>query len=887
MSESRSDRLQRQFHAACDLAVEEQSRLLERECGDDPELLRELCELLAEDRRGHPSLEQPAIEQVEIPTAADPQALPERIGRYRVLRHLGTGGMGVVYEAEQERPRRRVALKVIRPGLASVDHLRRFEHEAQVLGWLDHPGIARIYEAGTADTGHGPQPFFAMELIDGLPLNEYAARERLDLGARLELFARVCDALHHAHQKGIVHRDLKPANILVDATGQPRVLDFGVARVTDVDLMTTTARTRTGELIGTLRYMSPEQVAADPSQIDSRSDVYALGVIAYELLAGRPPYELDRALIHEAARIILEVEPGRLSEVDRSLAGDVETIVAKALEKDKERRYASAEELSSDIRRSLRNEPIVARAPSALYQLSKFARRNRALVAGFAGVFAALLLGLVASLVLYLEMRAAWRAETESRMRAQDAERGALEQAAAARRAALTAGRVRDFLLGMFELSEPEQARGRSLTAKELLDRGSQEIMSGLPDEPEVEATLLNTLGRVYMSLGLYEPAARHLDRSRALLEELHPEGCPDLAECLFRRGEVHHYLLQLDDAERLYRRALDMRRALFADVHPDIARSLDLLGRLLKDRGEHEAARPLLDAALAMRLRLYGDRHREVMQSHISLAMLLFSQGELDEAARFFDQAIVLCEGLPGEQDPAMPQLLFNLGVVKRSQGNLEQAGQLQEQALVLSREVFDGKHRYVALVLRELATVAYLQGRLSDSQALAGEALDVFEEADPERGAVLDLLAQMQQTRGDERDAAARFEQAIASLRESGNEAQLSITLNNFAVALRDWGRLEEAEATIREAVNLERGVHGELHVNMSHRQSNLAQILVLQGRLEEAEPHFLEAHSIWESIHGPDDAQTLRLERSLAELYQRLARPEAAEKWSSRLR
>ena len=333
--------------------------------------------------------------------------LPAHIGRYRILRQHGEGGMGTVYEAEQDNPRRTVALKVIRPGLLSPELLSRFSHEAQILGRLQHAGIAQVYEAGMGADG---QSFFAMEFIRGVPLDEYARSRCLDAAARLELLAKVCDAVQHAHENGVIHRDLKPGNILVDESGQPKVLDFGVAHVTATDLLTTSSRTQTGQLLGTLSYMSPEQIAADTTGLDGRSDVYTLGVVLFELLAHRLPYHLDQLPVHEVARVIQQEEPSRLGSVDTQFRGDVEIIVAKALEKDKTRRYASAGNLAADIRRYLRGEAILARPGSALYQLRKFARRHKALVAGASGIFAALLAGSVVSIVF------AWRAEQNARV---------------------------------------------------------------------------------------------------------------------------------------------------------------------------------------------------------------------------------------------------------------------------------------------------------------------------------------------------------------------------------------------------------------------------------------------------------------------------------------
>ena len=323
------------------------------------------------------------------------KAHPKAIGRYRILRMIGEGGMGVVYEAEQEHPRRIVALKIIKPSVASAETISRFEHEAHALGKLQHPGIAQIYEAGTADTGFGPQPYFAMELIRGLTPREYVAQHNLSVRERLELVAKIAEAVHHAHQRGLIHRDLKPNNILVDDTGQPKVLDFGVARAVD-DEAQHTHNTDPGQLVGTLAYMSPEQVLADANEIDTRTDVYALGVLLYELLTGRLPYNTNRKL-HEVLAAIRQEDPTMLGTLDRVYKGDVETIAAKALEKEKSRRYASAAELAADIRRYLTDQPITARPPTATYQLIKFARRNRTLVAGVTGVFTVLVCGVTVS----------------------------------------------------------------------------------------------------------------------------------------------------------------------------------------------------------------------------------------------------------------------------------------------------------------------------------------------------------------------------------------------------------------------------------------------------------------------------------------------------------
>jgi WD40 repeat protein len=393
------------FMEAVDLPRDARAVFLGQRCAGDSAIRREVEALLVHDERAGSTFLSGAREVDD-----SPRRLPERLGSYRIVREIGAGGMGVVYEARQDNPDRAVALKVIRPGSLSRQALRRFAAEGEILGRLRHDGIARILEAGHFDTNGERRPFIAMELINGEPLDRHCRRHHAPPRARIELLAKICDAVHHAHTRGIVHRDLKPANILVDDTGSPRILDFGVARLTRDDSPDTapaTLVTNVGQLIGTLPYMSPEQVAGDPAAIDGRTDVYSLGVILYELLAGVPPLDVGTLSLPEAIRVIREDEPTRLGSVDAAFSGDIETIVAKALSKEVERRYASAAELAEDLRRHLTDEPIRARPTSTLYQLRKFAKRNRGVVAAVAAAFATLVVGVVAVALLAASEHAA------------------------------------------------------------------------------------------------------------------------------------------------------------------------------------------------------------------------------------------------------------------------------------------------------------------------------------------------------------------------------------------------------------------------------------------------------------------------------------------------
>jgi WD40 repeat protein/tRNA A-37 threonylcarbamoyl transferase component Bud32 len=432
MSQTTERRVQELFGAALDRPAPERAAYLREACGGDDELRARIEALLAAHERADAVLGRPTA----WPTASRmSEELPAggRIGQYHLKRAIATGGMGVVYEAQQERPRRTVALKLMRDGIASRSALRRFEYEAQILARLQHPNIAQIHEAGTHEAeGTGRKvPFFAMEYVpNARPLVEYAQEARLGTRERLDLFIKVCAAVHHGHQKGIIHRDLKPSNILVDSAGEPKIIDFGVARATDSDLAVTTLQTDVGQLIGTLQYMSPEQCAADPHDLDTRSDVYALGVVLYELLSDQLPYDVSRVALHEAARVIREDAPARPSTINRTLRGDLETVTLKALEKDRARRYQSAVELADDLERYLKSEPIVARRPSVGYQVRLFARRHKAAFGAIAVTAAALVLAAIVSVVFAVRAGIAERDALAAEQREREAKDDALRQAA-------------------------------------------------------------------------------------------------------------------------------------------------------------------------------------------------------------------------------------------------------------------------------------------------------------------------------------------------------------------------------------------------------------------------------------------------------------------------
>ncbi|MHC4447401.1 MAG: protein kinase domain-containing protein [Planctomycetota bacterium] len=586
----------------------------------------------AKSDRTSPTLELPppgADETGGRPAASEP--MPDRIGQYRVRRIIASGGMGTVYEAMQEQPRRRVALKVMKAGIASKSALRRFEYESQILARLRHPGIAQVFEAGTHDDGGGGVPYFAMEYIpNARPITEYAVDSLLSTRQRLKLIVEVCDAVHHGHQKGIIHRDLKPANILVDSSGRPRIIDFGVARATDSDLAVTTLQTDIGQLIGTLQYMSPEQCDADPEGLDIRSDIYALGVVLYELLCGAPPYDITRVSVLEMARVIREEVPARPSTMDRMLRGDVETIALKALEKDRSRRYQSAADLGQDIERYLNDEPIQARPPSATYLVRKLVARNRALVLAVLGV------PILAVLILATIVSSLFAVQSRQRLLEREAERDRVERMLSQAR-----GVANTF---MYDLHDRIRDLDGSLPARELLVTTALEYLDGLAREAPGNPDLLREVAAAYERVGDIRGGIRNasLGNTAGALES--------------------------------YQAALTLRLQLVAAAPDDqglryeLASSHIRIGDMLERTGDANGALEAYQKALEVRERLVeaDARHRNGLPIALNeVGTALIRLGRLSEARTYYDRAVTIGEQLAAEQ-PDDPRLQRDLSVAQ-----------------------------------------------------------------------------------------------------------------------------------------------------------------------------------------------------------------------------
>ena len=801
--------------------------------------------------------------------------------------------MGVVYGAEQDCPRRVVALKIIKPGFAGPEQRRRFEYESWALGRLHHPGIAQIYEAGTADTGLGPQPYFAMEFIHGRPLRDYAEAEHLSLRQRLGVMLKICEAVHHAHQQGVIHRDLKPGNILVDGTGQPKVLDFGVARATDCDAQET-RETRLGQMVGTLAYMSPEQALGDPSEIDVRSDVYSLGLVLYELLAGRPAYQVGRVL-HEAVQTIREVEPVRLSAVDRAYRGDVETIVAKALDKEKGRRYGSAAELAADIRRYLEDEPIVARPPATTYQLQKFARRHRALVSGVAAVFVALIGGILASTWQAARATNAEHAATLQRDRATAAEQRAIEQRNSALRSeqAATEAKAQAVLERNRAVSEKRRADTKSAAAKAVsafltndvlaqassieqarlgtrpdpdlkvrtaLDRADAGIEGKFVGQPLVEASIRLTIGSSYMDLGLFPQAQREIERAIDLRRRVLGGKNPDTIDAMVSLATLTARQGKWQEAEALFLRLIELRRGVFGDEHPQTLTIMGGLSGAYLVLGKYAQAIPLLTKTMEGRFRVLGEDDRNTLDSMNSLAGIYYNQGDYPKAEGLLLRIIGIQRRALGEQNPDTLRTMNNFAMLYGREGKYAEQEVMLLKVLEQRRRVLGNDHPETLVSMSNLATAYGVSGKYAQAEPLLKAAVEarsrVLGEDNPQTLLSRNNLADLYKNLGDYTQAEAVFTRVLESCtRVLGSEHPETLaSMNGLALVYLKQERTAEAEELFLKTLEGRRRALGREHPATTSVLESLGEIRLGQNRFTEAEALFKEALANREK-KGPD--------------------------------
>ncbi len=743
---------------------------------------------------------------------------PQTVGPYKILQVIGEGGMGYVYEAEQTEPvRRRVALKVIKSGMDTRQVVARFEAERQALAVMEHPNIAKVYDAGATEAG---RPYFVMELVKGLPIHEYCDVHKLSIRQRLELFVSVCQAVQHAHQKGVIHRDLKPSNVLVSEGGAgavPKIIDFGIAKATGQRLTEKTLVTEHGQAIGTPAYMSPEQAEMSGLDVDTRTDIYSLGVMLYELLVGRLPIDPSSVGVHvflaqlvmretdaptpssrlsslgDAQKYIASVRHLEPAALRRELKGDLDWIVMTAMEKDRTRRYETANALAMDLRRYLANEPVAARPPSTGYRLGKFVRRNRVAAAAAAVVALTLIVGAAVSAV--------------GMVRATRAEERAAREAEAARQ-------VSDFLVSLFEVSDPGTARGNTITAREILDAGAERIEDELADQPRLQARMMHTIGDVYHELGLYDRAVEMLEAALAIRERTPGVDDVEIAESLNQLANLYRERGRYDEAEPLFLRALAIWERELGRNHPQAAVALSNLGSLHMEQGDYAAAETLLSQSVTVSETAYGPDDPRVGASLTNLAISFWAQGQLKAAEPLLTRALAIEERSHGADHPDVAESLNNLGALYWTLERYADAEPLYERARRIFEKALGPDHLNTAAVLNNLGETYWVQGKYDDAEPMYRRSLEIKEKVlEPDHPSIamtLNNLGNLYRDEGRPDDAEAAYQRALA-IREKvfGFEGGPVVeTLEGYARLLRQTGRPEEAAELEERAGRIRKG-------------------------------------------------------------------------------
>ena len=849
---------------------------LERACSSRGALRARVDAMLADHHSPDTFMAAPAAGEPSM--SPSPTEQPgDRIGRYKLLEKIGEGGCGMVYMAEQEEPvHRRVALKVIKPGMDTKSVIARFEAERQALAMMDHPNIAKILDGGvTGKTEVGNQmsevspepgirslrtevrsrnfdatsdfrpptsvpaptsvlrpltsdpgrPYFVMELVRGIRITDYCKQHNLSTRERLDLFTAVCSAVQHAHQKGIIHRDLKPSNILVtelDGRPVPKVIDFGIAKATEQKLTDKTLFTQFAQFVGTPAYMSPEQAAMSGADIDTRSDIYSLGVLLYELLTGTPPFdaqELLHAGFDEMRRIIRETEPpkpstrltqsarvpakpsespsevgGRMSEIgglksdirdpQSAIESDLDWIVMKCLEKDRTRRYETASGLAADIQRHLSSEPVTARPASAAYRFRKMVRRNKVTFAAASAVLVALIAGLGVSTWMFFKASAAEKAQSQERQKA-EAEAGKSRQ-------------IAKFLQNMLKGVGPSAALGRDTAMlREILDNTADQVGENLQDQPEVEAELRTIIGDVYSKLGEYAKASAMLREALAITKGLRGNEHREVVTLLNAQAQVLGQQGELDQAEAMLREALAMERKLMGK-DGDVTTSLNNLGVALADRGKYSEAETVNREVLALTKKIMGNEHEDVATS------------------------------------------LNNLGVVLQQLQKPGDAETALREALVIQKKRWGNDHPSVATTLNNLANVVQMQNKLADSESL--------------------------------------FRKVVALQRKLLGDAHPNVAagLNGLALALLKQDRAAEAEPLLREGVEIERKARNTAHPQTARLIGNLGRIMEGQRKFDEAESLYREALAMYGKLPGEEHPDMTSWRNQLHNLLQAQGKP-----------
>jgi serine/threonine protein kinase/tetratricopeptide (TPR) repeat protein len=866
---------------------------LREACGGDEELLARVSRLLKAADESESFLESPALAKA----AAEPAKVPDAIGTYLVIGVLGVGGMATVYEAVQENPHRRVALKVMHQTMTRTDALLRFRLEAQTLARLHHPGIAQIYEAGTAPIGQPkPSPFFAMELISrAMTITQYAVLHRLTLRQRLAMFALVCDAVLYGHQNGVIHRDLKPANILVGADGQAKVIDFGIARSTETGTPAITEAADSSTLIGTLHSMSPEQ-CVDPGSIDVRSDVYSLGVVLYELVTGRLPHDLTRCSIPQAVRIIVEGQPARAGTLAPEATGDLEAVIATAMHKDRTRRYAGAGELAADIRRYLGNKPVEARNATAIEHARMFAKRNPPLAAALVTSVALLIGGLaVSGRFAYLASKArdaalARELELEVVSTIQDSMLSGLDAWSMGDKLRVSlAGAVSQTLKNEPDSATPGTGDVQSVLNRvnfttlavrslneSILQRYLGSINKQLAEQPVLRARLLLRLAETMRSLGLHaeaEPIARSALTIRK--DTLGPDHEDTLLSFL-AVGDVLSTLGRYDEALVFLNEAKDCSGSALGSEHRMTLRLSSSIAGVYRRQGRLDEAYSLWTTTLGKQRRTLGDDHADTLRTLNNIGMAHAMLGRPEEAEKCWRELLDRRRRLLGEDHPEYRGSLGNLGLLMLDLGRTAEARTLLEQSLASDRRSLGDSHPSTLTSMSQLAALMQETGDVSAAEALQTESVAGRRIAfGPEHPGTLNatvFLASLMQLQGKSSEAEMMVRECLAVQRRvlGNSHPDTAESIGVLREQAKRAGRFDEALTLSNEVLALARDAVPIKPHDVGRLISEHGHILLEAGKYAEALAPLTEGFEMLNVALGPAQLQTRKAAGRVADFY-----------------
>lgn len=868
MDRARWERIQNVFHGAVDLPPAAQRQFVNDACDGDEDLVAAVLALFGEDARRTSILDH-GVADVARQILTDTTFTPfTQIGRYAITQPIGEGGMGVVYLAEREDLGSRAAIKVLRDSWVSPARRERFASEQRTLAQLNHPAIARIYDADTLADG---TPWFAMEYVEGVSLTEYCTRHDCTMEDRLGLFRQVCEAVQHAHRQLIVHRDLKPSNILITGSGAVKLLDFGIAKhLEDVDA----DQTRTLLRLMTPAYAAPEQVRGEPASV--QTDVYALGVILYELLAGRRPFDLSDRTPREAETIILHGVPERPSAASRtsprrlsarsSSWADMDVLCLTAMHKDLRRRYGSVEVLIRDLDHYQHGEPLEARGDSLPYRAGKFVRRNwRAL--STAAVVAAVIIGLVGFYTT----------------RVTAARNAALAEAA-------RTARIQRFMLDLFKGGERDAAPARDLRVVTLVDRGVQEARS-LVGEPAIQAELYHTLGTIYQKLGSYDEAdsllQSALDQRRTLFGERHA----DVAGSQIALGLLRIDQAKLEDAERLVQQAFESIRQTMSPEHPSYAQATAALGRVFRERGDYDQAVKLLDEAVRLYSVSPSDRV-DLAATMTALANTHFYAGRFDASEALNQRVIQMDRGIYGDRHPNVADDLINLGAIHSSQGEHAEAERLYREALGIIEPWYGAEHPETASARTIVAQALLQQAHYEEATALLRQALAtqerIYGPAHPRVAFVLNELGLIGLRRNELDEAQARLTRALEvySTVYGGKHSRVGVAMANLGSVFLARGQFPRAERLFIDAIAVYTQLLPADHLNIGIARGKLGRALLRQNRYQEAERQLEAARQILTQKGSPTSSWLRTAREDLITVYDALKQPDKAQQYRAEL-